>query len=323
MANNEKDLNNCRICTLLSLHLKKTYEGCSKVKSGGAGSRLKSWECCHSAFLEKKDKNLTDEDIDSLALNLAFYLASWGMYRGSSFLLDRDYKAHRKVVSICMERQYALLWDYEPNPYNLRIAATLLFGDGSKENDLGLVSRIRKAYGQEDVKASSEDSIMDDLEEEGSRSSADNAGVPTETLITKILLGVFACIPAFDRYFSEAYKCLCVSEGKKGLLKLDRNTFLSIGALAIDHRSCLWYYCQDVFYPAMKCLDLALWRMGLCDEIVKTLENPSKDAKAKKDPKKMWGRLRKLDYCGKEDSCDTATLIQIRKEYLPEKENKK
>ena len=314
MASN--GLSNRTIDGLLSLHLKKAYESLSKVKSGGAGSRLKSWELCHRAFLEKKGKTPTDEDTDSLALNLGFYLASWGMYRGSSFLLDRDYKAHRNVVSICMEKQYDLLWDYEPNPTNLEIVATLLFGYGDKENDLGLVARIKKAYGQEDAKASSEDSTMDDPEEEGSRSSADNDGVPTDTLITKILLGVFACIPAFDRYFKAAYKAL----GKSA--SLTRDGFLAMGKFVIEHRSRLWYFSQDIFYPAMKCLDLALWRMGLCKEMVDALTS-KKGAKTKKDPKKMWGRLRKLGYCSEKDAEGNETLDQIRKAYLLEKENKK
>ena len=33
-----------------------------------------------------------------MSLQLAFYLASWGMYRGSLFLLQKDYKVHIPVV---------------------------------------------------------------------------------------------------------------------------------------------------------------------------------------------------------------------------------
>ena len=36
--------------------------------------------------------------IDEAALQLGFYLASWGMYRGSSFLLRRTYTVHEEVV---------------------------------------------------------------------------------------------------------------------------------------------------------------------------------------------------------------------------------
>lgn len=37
-------------------------------------------------------------DYDYLSLQLAYYLASWGMLRGSSFLLWKDYKIHIPMV---------------------------------------------------------------------------------------------------------------------------------------------------------------------------------------------------------------------------------
>lgn len=61
--------------------------------------RLKSWEHCYSQFKVMFEKDsLCDTDIDYLSLHLAFYLASWGMYRGSSFILERDYKVFYGVV---------------------------------------------------------------------------------------------------------------------------------------------------------------------------------------------------------------------------------
>ena len=54
--------------------------------------RFLSWEHCYSFFLNNKENLKDDASIDLAALNLAFYLASWGMYRGSSFLLQYDYK---------------------------------------------------------------------------------------------------------------------------------------------------------------------------------------------------------------------------------------
>ena len=65
--------------------------------------RYLSWEHCYKAFLENRDAN-DEQAIDHLALHLAFYLASWGMYRGSSFLLQKDYKVHIPVVKIIQEK---------------------------------------------------------------------------------------------------------------------------------------------------------------------------------------------------------------------------
>ena len=49
--------------------------------------RFKSWEYCYTAF-----GNL--DSVDYLSLHLAFYLASWGMYRGSCGILWKDYTIH-------------------------------------------------------------------------------------------------------------------------------------------------------------------------------------------------------------------------------------
>ena len=49
-------------------------------------------------------------DYDYLSLQLAFYLASWGMYRGSSFLLQKDYKVHEAVVKELLDSKYNCLF---------------------------------------------------------------------------------------------------------------------------------------------------------------------------------------------------------------------
>ncbi len=55
-----------------------------------------SWDHCYKAF----DNISKESDKDYLALHLAFYLASWGMYRGSSGLLWKDYKIHVDAIGI-------------------------------------------------------------------------------------------------------------------------------------------------------------------------------------------------------------------------------
>ena len=59
--------------------------------------RYHSWVHCYSHFMVARKEN--DVNLDYLSLQLAFYLASWGMYRGSSFLLQKDYRVHIPVVS--------------------------------------------------------------------------------------------------------------------------------------------------------------------------------------------------------------------------------
>jgi len=49
--------------------------------------RYRSWEHCYAAFADAFDQVERGEEVDydHLGLHLAFYLASWGMYRGSVF----------------------------------------------------------------------------------------------------------------------------------------------------------------------------------------------------------------------------------------------
>ncbi len=47
----------------------------------------------------KHHQHLEDEAFaDQACLQLAFYLARWGMLRGSSFLLFKDYKVHQYFI---------------------------------------------------------------------------------------------------------------------------------------------------------------------------------------------------------------------------------
>lgn len=69
--------------------------------------RYRSWEYCYSHFI--KARGSKDVDYDYLSLQLAFYLASWGMYRGSSFLLQKDYKIHIPVVKELLSDKYDTL----------------------------------------------------------------------------------------------------------------------------------------------------------------------------------------------------------------------
>ena len=81
------------------------YEELKKDTNG----RYRSWEHCYKCFYDaRKTEN---PDYDYLSLQLAFYLASWGMYRGSSFLLQKDYKIHIPIVKEILDSQYNPLLD--------------------------------------------------------------------------------------------------------------------------------------------------------------------------------------------------------------------
>lgn len=90
----------------VDLIIKSSTEFYNDLK-GDENGRYRSWEHCYSHFI--KARGSQEIDYDYLSLQLAFYLASWGMYRGSSFLLQKDYKVHIPVVKELLSEKYDVL----------------------------------------------------------------------------------------------------------------------------------------------------------------------------------------------------------------------
>lgn len=84
----------------------------------------------------------------------------------------------------------------------------------------------------------------------------------TKTFITKILLGVFGCAPAYDRYFCKALKKhnVCSVDFNLNSLKnlysyyqLHFNEFEELRNQFLE---------EDVFYTPMKLIDMCFWQLG-------------------------------------------------------------
>jgi len=67
---------------------------------GDARNSYHSREHCYSFFTTKPT------NLDLASLHLAFYLASWGMYRGSAAIRDFDYLVHRPAVEELLKPDY-------------------------------------------------------------------------------------------------------------------------------------------------------------------------------------------------------------------------
>ncbi len=200
--------------------------------------RYLSWRHCYKAFGDNRNK--TDEmTIDYLSLHLAFYLASWGMYRGSSFLLQKDYKIHIPVILIIQEEKYNPLFN---------ISAKAL----CKEENLLLLDeiskRIKETYAKE---LPSRDGVINNA---------------TETLVTKILLGTLGCVPAYDRYYVDAVKKYKVSSGQYNIksvcnvAKFYCDNEESFEELRVELSQC------GVEYPPMKLMDMCFWQAAYVAE---------------------------------------------------------
>jgi hypothetical protein len=240
-------------------------------QTGSEDTRYRSWEWCYQAFIDKRSEyeNASDEKkkeiVDYLALHLGFYLASWGMYRGSSFLLQRDYKAHIKVVEILLEDQYKSLWGYTPAESTKGVPGLpndLIFGSGE------LYDRIKTAYPNY-YKANNDDA--------------------SDTLITKILMGTMGCVPAFDRFFKRGIKWyqskgfpfsdeLCMTIENKG--NKAGKTYGALEKIAATYLGALSLSGASVTYPVMKCLDMFLWQVGFELDLLDNLRQGKNEAKS-------------------------------------------
>ena len=198
--------------------------------------RYRSWEHCYKLFHD--ERNSRSPNYDLLSLHLAFYLASWGMYRGSSFLLQKDYKVHIPVVKELLKREY-----------------DCLFGvDCAELNNPDIQKKLQHLY-----------VFISDTYDVIRKSIVEKKEVKNElssTLVTKVLMGTLGCVPAYDRYFIEGIKCQRVSTGNyniRSLLKLVHFYETNFDKLE-EARKKLKVY--DLPYPQMKLLDMGFWQIG-------------------------------------------------------------
>ncbi len=199
--------------------------------------RYRSWEHCYKCFHDARYN--IDPDYDYLSLQLAFYLASWGMYRGSSFLLQKDYKVHAPVVKEILDKRYDCLFGLECR--DLR--------KDEVWNCLCLLEEDLKQY-YDDVRRSIEE--FADVKKEIS-----------DTLITKIMMGTLGCVPAYDRYFVEGVKDQKITSGiytRKSLLRLAE--FYEENSEKLEEVRCSMKV-YDLPYPQMKLLDMGVGRLVL------------------------------------------------------------
>lgn len=207
-----------------------------KTLQNDPNGRYRSWEYCYKCFHDARED--LNPDYDMLCLNLAFYLASWGMYRGSSFLLQKDYKVHLPVVQELLKNDYNQLFGIECFRIKEREIQKLI---------TRLYTLISNYY--ETIRASVK--------------SLDIKSELSGTLITKILMGTLGCVPAYDRYFINGIKNLEVSTGSfsiTSLKKLADFYELNSQKLEVARKRLL---VNDLDYPQMKLLDMGFWQIGL------------------------------------------------------------
>ena len=198
-------------------------------------SRDHSWEYCYRCFHDAR--HISKPDIDLLSLNLAFYLASWGMYRGSSFLYERDYKIHIPAIEMILKKDYDVLLD---------IKFSLLKKKETWDILNALIFELQEYYSGVRKK------VNEDIEIKSKVS---------DTLITKILLGTLGCVPAYDEYFTNGLK----KHGMNGTF--GHKSISQLIELYEQNQERLeeirkGFRFEELIYPQMKILDMTFWQLG-------------------------------------------------------------
>ncbi len=202
--------------------------------------RYHSWEHCYAAFANARSKQLNAGEVDYLCLQLAFYLASWGMYRGSSFLLQKDYLVHMPVVEKLLQPDYDRMQGIACKDYRNPEVQELL---------LDLNSFLRLHY--QKVRCS----VKDD----------EPKSAVSDTLITKILMGTLGCVPAYDQYFCKGVKKCGMASGLYTMRSILRLVdFYEENKLTLEQARSR-YKIGELLYPQMKVLDMGLWGIGMAE----------------------------------------------------------
>lgn len=204
-----------------------------KSKSGPT-DRYTSFDYCYNYF--RNTKNLND-DIEKTCLVLGFYLASWGMLRGSSFLLQKSAKHLQELIEYYSTLDKDI-WQIDIDNYNSET-----------------ISKIIEIY------HNTKDIIIKE----------NNTHL---TLTTKILLGVFGFIPAYDQYFRRTFNE--IFKGKCGFTVVNSNSlnclkeFYEANNVIIDKLSneiktteFLTGQKTNIHYPKAKIIDMYGFTNGI------------------------------------------------------------
>lgn len=134
-------------------------------------ARYASFDYCFNYFQDFHDEDRLDElttpaQLQTSCLQLGFYLASWGMFRGKAALLNHSARRLVPVVRAIAVAP-AEVWMIDADDYGTA-AQRVLF----------------------DVKRQLRQVLP---------------GGQSTTLVTKTMLGVFGCVPAYDRFFCDGF----------------------------------------------------------------------------------------------------------------------
>jgi hypothetical protein len=193
-------------------------------------ARYASFDYCFNYFQEARENSETaflarDDQLELSCLHLGFYLASWGMMRGSGGLHRRSLRELAPVVRT--------IADEPPMSWELDVPG---YSETGIDAVLALSGRIEKAY---TISAS-------------------------PILVSKTMLGVFGCVPAFDRFFRIGFGSATLRRQTLGRI----SDFYKVNESALDAvqiRTLDFVTRQDTArcYTQAKIIDMIFFEEGL------------------------------------------------------------
>jgi len=199
--------------------------------------RYTSFDYCYNYFKTTSSTDI-EKNLERSCLTLGFYLASWGMLRGSSFLLEKSARYYARVIEYIS---------------SLPREVWLIDVDNYSKNDEQIIDIYNKV-----------------------KSTVIENGNADLTLTTKILLGVFGFIPAYDQYFANSFRK--IFQGSCGFRKVNRKSLSCIELFynenkdIIDNESnsiqtidFLTGKESGIKYPKAKIIDMYGFNKGLMD----------------------------------------------------------
>jgi hypothetical protein len=200
--------------------------------------RYSSFDYCYNYFFTNDD--LT-KDMEKSCFELAFYLSSWGMFRGSSFLLQKSAKHFVQTIEYINSLEDDS-WKKDVNNYD----------------DI-FIERIIEIY----IK-------LKELVVEGWSRSI--------TLVTKMMLGIFGFVPAYDEYFCQSFRT--ITNGKCGFRSFNKESLKMIKCFFDSNENSINKLSNETFtydfitgnktiikYPKAKIIDMYGFSKGLFREV--------------------------------------------------------
>ena len=144
------------------------------LKDRSPEKRYSSFDYCFNYFSAYYERDNIEAianptNVQLSCLQLGFYLASWGMFRGKAFLLQKSARHYQPLISAIAEMP-KVCWKIDLDNYSNESISLLV----------EIYKHIFASLGEDDEYAST-------------------------TLVTKVMLGVFGNVPALDDNFCKGF----------------------------------------------------------------------------------------------------------------------